>query len=234
MQMPMIKVIVLDDHALVRAGIHSTLADTPFIEIVGEGTAGEHLEPLVREHRPDIVLLDPMIPQWKGERVTHGAIRFRPARVVKKVRQQYPGTEFIVVTHSDTPSVVFGLVNAGAKGYLLKNDALSMELTIAITTVYSGGVCLSPEISRMLSNNQHRMLQEELTDRHIEVLQSLAFHSNELHRDIADALGISETTLKKHVGEIRQRMRVKTTTAAIIKGMQLGIVPIDAITFSEY
>jgi DNA-binding NarL/FixJ family response regulator len=175
-----------------------------------------------------------MMPQNKGESINNGAIRFRPVRAVKTIRRQYPGTEFIVVSHMNTSNFVLNLANAGAKGYLLKDDALSMELTTAITTVYSGGVCLSPEISRTMRTTLYREPQEELSERHKDVLQALAFHSNELQRDIAVTLNISEATLKKHAGEIRQRMRVKTTTAAIIKGMQQGIIPIDAITFPEY
>lgn len=234
MQSPVIKVIVLDDHALVRAGIRSTLADTPSIEIVGEGSAGEHLEPLVREHRPDVVLLDLMMPQQEGESVNNGAILFRPARAVKMVRKQYPGTEFIVISHMSTSNVVVNLANAGVNGYLLKYDGLSIELATAIMTVHRGGVCLSAEISRTLATDRHRILREKLSDRHVEVLQALAIYSNELHRDIAFALNISEATMKKHIGEIRQRLGVKTTTAAIIKGIQLGIVPLDAISFPEY
>ena len=189
MQLLSIKVIILDEYALVRAGIRSTLEKTPSIEIVGEGSAGEHLEPLVREHHPDVVLLDLMMPQWEGENVRGEANRFRPARTVKEIRQHYPGIEFIVVTHVNAPSFVFRMAYAGAKGYLLKKDDLSMELASAITTVYSGGVCLSPEISQMRSNNQPLMFEEQLSDRQIEVLQSLAFHANELQRDIAERPG---------------------------------------------
>ena len=228
-----IKVVILDDHPLMRAGIRANVETSPAIEIVGEGSAGEHLEPLIRKHRPDVVLLDLQMPQRADELVRDGGPMFQALPSIRTMRARYPETRIVIITQHLLRGYLEQFLEAGVSGYLLKDDVLSTELVSAIRTVRNGGVCLSRRASDELSTRPRGMPQpDHLTERHKEVIAALLKHPDAPLSAIAAQLGITEATLKNHLREIRDRLGVRTTKAALIKAVQLGLAPVDLIVIS--
>ena len=230
---PAIKVVILDDHPLMRAGIRANVETSPAIEILGEGSAGEHLEPLIRKHHPDIVLLDLQMPQRAGELVRDGGAMFQALPAIRAMRTQYPDTRFIIITQHLVRGFLEQFLDAGVSGYLLKDDVLSMELVSAIRTVRNGGLCLSRRASDELSTRPRGTPQPDyLTQRHKDVIAALLMNPDASLSVLAAKLDITEATLRNHLREIRERLNVHTTKAALIKAVQLGLAPVDLIVIS--
>lgn len=225
MEPPAIRVVIIDDHPLIRAGIRSELEKSSTIQVVGEGSVGDHLEPLVQKHRPDIVLLDLVMPQHEGQSVRDGGALFDPEQAIERTLDRFPKTRIVVVSQELRQAVIEGLANAGASGYLLKDDALSVNLGVALRTVYNGGICFSPDVTRFIMERRHERPQENpLSDREKEVLSYAILHADSDSAEIAEGLGISLHTYKWHLANIRQILGVRTHTAAVLKGLQLGLV----------
>lgn len=230
-QPPIIKVVIVDDHAITRDGLRVNAEKSPIIEVVGEGSAGEHLEPLIRKYRPDVVLLDLQMPQHAGDNIRSGAPLFQPLSAIRSIRQRYPATQFIIVSQHLPRGILEQLVDAGVSGYLLKEDTMSTELVSAIRTVHNGGICLSREVSDLLTNRPRGVPQPEyITERQKEVVIALLTNPDASASEIANRLGIAHSTLRNHIRELRQRLGVRTTKAALLKAVQLGLVSADLIT----
>ena len=228
-----IRVVVLDDHALLREGVRSTLAREPDIVLVGEGSTGEHLELLLARHRPDVVLLDLRMPQREGETTRDGQ-PFQPQAAVTHMTSIYTETRFLVLSNDCTRGSIEAMMNAGASGYLVKEDRLTTHLGLAIRTVHHGGVCVSPEVREVLSNSPRTAGLDQLSERQVEILEAMALQPNDLLVELAEQLGISESTLKRHAADIRLRLGVRTNTAAILKAVQGGLVSLDTIVLSDH
>ena len=125
-------------------------------------------------------------------------------------------------------------MNAGASGYLVKEDRLTTHLGLAIRTVHHGGVCVSPEVREVLSNSPRTAGLDQLSERQVEILEAMALQPNDLLVELAEQLGISESTLKRHAADIRLRLGVRTNTAAILKAVQGGLVSLDTIVLSDH
>jgi DNA-binding NarL/FixJ family response regulator len=211
-----IKLVIADDQGMVRAGLRSLLDDEPDIEVVGEAVDGLHALSVVRNTRPDVVLMDIRMPELDGLAATRELIAERPDLRV------------LALTTFDLDEYVFQALRAGASGFLLK-DAPAEELANAIRVLARGEALLAPAVTRRvveafaaLPEPPQTPALDELSPRETEVLRLLsAGHSNAY---IADALVISEATTKTHVSNILAKLRLRDRIQAVIYAYEIGLV----------
>jgi DNA-binding NarL/FixJ family response regulator len=201
----MIKVLVVDDHPVVRQGLRTFLDLQDDITVVGESADGESCVADAERLRPDVILLDLRMPGGDGVSALHG-LRDNPARV-------------LVVTSYTEPSAVLPAVRAGAAGYVYK-DIDPPALAAAIRSVHAGHVLLHPDVVRLLAAEDTR--PAELTARERDVLAELA--RGRSNREIARALRLSEKTVKTHVSAILGKLGVQDRTQAALHAVRTGLV----------
>ncbi len=213
----MIRVVLVDDQTLVRRGIRSLLELAGDITIVAEAGDGEEGLAAIRRERPDAVLLDVRMPNKGG------------LDVLRELQAAGASPPTILLTTFDDDEVLLEGVKAGARGYLLKDVSLE-QLTQAIRTVVQGGTLIRPAITeRVLRGLEHVRRDfdalsppDPLTRREVEVLRLMAGgYSN---REIADALGTAEGTVKNHASSILSKLGVRDRTRAVLKALELGYI----------
>ena len=212
------RVIIVDDHELARAGLRSMIGGEPGIEIVGEATNGREALDLCRRVQPDLALMDMRMPEMDGLAAT---------RVIK---QEYPGTNVIIVTLHENPDYLFEALKAGAAGYLLK-DASQREVVSAVRRVLRGERLLNPDLAGQLLRRLSvdagaatgmATAPEQLTPREHEVLRLLA--QGQTDREIARSLLVSPATVRVHVGNIITKLGVSDRTQAAVRAVELGLL----------
>lgn len=205
-----IRVLVADDHAVVRQGLRMFLGLDDEIDIVGEACDGRQAVDLARELQPDVILMDLLMPELDG------------IQAITILRREMPDTEIIALTSVLEDSSVIGAVRAGAVGYLLK-DTEADELVRAIKAAAQGQVQLSPQAAaRLMREVRMPDSPETLTEREVEVLRELALgYSN---KEIAQHLSIGEKTVKTHVSNILSKLNVASRTQAALYAVRLGLV----------
>ncbi|HET7339628.1 MAG TPA: response regulator transcription factor [Candidatus Dormibacteraeota bacterium] len=210
-----IRVLVVDDHLVVRRGLAMFLGADAAIELVGEAADGEEAIRLAGELRPDVVLMDLLLPKVDG------------ITAIENIRRAHPDTQVIALTSVLEDASVVGAVKAGAIGYLLKNTEAD-DLVAAIHAAAAGEVRLSAEASARLVR-EIRMPQspEKLTPRETEVLRLVA--EGQANKEIARALGISEQTAKSHVHEILGKLGMLSRTQAAVYATRIGLVPAESL-----
>ena len=210
--MERIRIAVVDDHALFRAGLTGLLEEMDAFEIVGEASNGREALELISNLKPDVVLLDVNMPGMSG------------VEVVKKINKR-EGCKILMLTISKHEEDLFGAIDAGADGYLLKN-AEPEELRKAIQSVYEGKSIISAEVTRPLfkaiSGMSRIPTDRGLSDREIEVLNCLA--QGMTTSDIATELFISDNTVKTHIRHILEKLESSNRAEAVSKAVQLGLI----------
>jgi len=197
-----IRVMIVDDHAVVRAGLHRLLEQSTDIEVVAEATDGAHALALMAEHQPGLVLMDLSMPGMDGIEAT------------RAIMAGWPLTRVVALTTFSDRERVLAMMEAGASGYVLK-DASPDELVRAITASVDGGVPLSPiAAAALMSSRAERTAVDELTPREREVLVLLAKGHN--NKAIAEQLGISEATVKAHLTHVYHALQVQDRTSAAL------------------
>ncbi|MFZ1397673.1 MAG: response regulator transcription factor [Candidatus Promineifilaceae bacterium] len=218
-----ITVVSIDDHPLIRTAIRSLLESQENIQLIAEGSAGEHVLPLVKEHEPDVLILDLMMPQW--EHASSGE-RFPVLQTVAQLHKNFPETAVIFLTQYVSEALSQQAIRLGVRGYVLKGDDLSLNLPGAIEAVYRGGVYFSKEISQKLfSPIQQPTTEPILSERQKEIILVIAQSPDATYRHLARQLSISESTLKGHLNNIFKALDVGNITACIITCMQRGLIP---------
>ncbi len=209
-----IRVLIADDHSIVREGLRMFLGSDPEIEIVGEARDGAEAVSLARELRPDVVLMDLLMPVMDGVHATAA------------IRREVPDSEVIALTSVLEEDAVVDAVRAGAIGYLLKNTD-AHELRRAIKAAAAGQVYLSPQATARLLREVRTPEEsaEPLTERETEVLQLLA--RGQSNKEISQALHIGEQTVKTHVSHILDKLDVPSRTQAALYALRSGLVAID-------
>lgn len=210
----MIRILIADDHAIVRAGLRALLdrhADE--VQVVAEAARIEDAVRLAAEHVPDVVLMD---LRFSGEAET-GVDATR--RILAEGRPPH----VLVVTNYDTDDEILRAVEAGASGYLLK-DAPPAQLWAAVRTTAAGGSVLPPRVASRLMQSL-RSSAPRLTPRELEVLRSVA--SGKSNRDVARTLFLSEATVKSHLVQVFAKLEVRSRTAAVARGRELGLIPLE-------
>ena len=203
----MIKVLVVDDHPVVRQGLRTFLDLQEDITVVGESADGESCVDDAERLRPDVILLDLRMPGADGVTALRG-LRDNPARV-------------LVVTSYTEPSAVLPAVRAGAAGYVYK-DVDPPALAAAIRSVHAGHVLLHPDVARLLAEGDAHPGPAELTARERDVLAEVA--RGRSNREIARALSLSEKTVKTHVSSILGKLGVQDRTQAALHAVRTGLV----------
>lgn len=206
-----IRILLVDDHSVVRQGLKMFLSLDPELEVVGEAANGAEALRLVHELAPDVVLMDLLMPVMDGITATAA------------IRKEAPGTEVIALTSVLEDAAVTGAVRAGAIGYLLK-DTESEELVRAIRAAAAGQVQLAPQaLARLLREVRAPESPETLTERETDVLRLLA--QGQSNKEIARTLTIGEKTVKTHVSNILSKLGVPSRTQAALYAVRIGLVP---------
>jgi NarL family two-component system response regulator LiaR len=214
-----IRVFIADDHAVVREGLRALIGTEPGIEVVGEASDGLAAVAGIRNLHPDVILLDLVMPHKSG------------LEVIGDTTQDDPHARILVLTSFADDDKVFPAIKAGALGYLLK-DSLPQELLQAIRDVYRGEPSLDPTIAlKLLREFKEPPSQvaapEALTEREMKVLSLVA--RGMTNQEIADALGISERTVRTHIGNILDKLHLANRTQAALYGLRKGLASLDAI-----
>jgi DNA-binding NarL/FixJ family response regulator len=216
----MIRIVIAEDHNLVRQGIRALLEQSGEVQVVAEAANGETAVQLVKEHQPDVVVMDLSMPRLDGAQAAERIIDLKlPTQII------------ILSMHADT-TIVQQLLRLGVKGYLLK-DAVTAELMLAVHSVSQGKLFLSPTISDSVmtmllspSDNTAKTSAELLTPREREVLQLVAEgHTNNA---IGEILKISVKTVEKHRSNLMTKLEVNDLATLIRESIKLGLVLLDS------
>lgn len=210
-----IRILIVDDHSVVRQGLRMFLTLDPELDVVGEATNGAEAVEEVAKLNPDVVLMDLLMPVMDGISAT------------QVIRREHPDTEVIALTSVLEDASVVNAVRAGAIGYLLK-DTQADELCRAIKAAHAGQVQLSPKAAeRLMREIRVPDTPVKLTEREVEVLQLLA--KGKANKEIASELHIGETTVKTHVSNILMKLDVPSRTQAALYAVRIGLVSGDEI-----
>ena len=206
-----IRILLADDHSVVRQGLRMFLGLDPELEVVGEAGDGAEAVRLAHDLQPDVVLMDLVMPVMDG------------ITAIGKLRAELPDIEIVALTSVIEDASVIGAVRAGAIGYLLKNTD-SEALRKAIKAAANGQVQLAPEAaSRLMREMRQPTAKEALTARELDVLKLVS--AGRSNKEIARALQIGEKTVKTHVSSILAKLDVQSRTQAAIYAVQAGLVP---------
>lgn len=213
-----IRVILADDHAVVRVGIRQFLEHAGDIEVVAEASDGLRAQELIEQHLPDVAVLDIQMPQASGIDVT------------RWVRNHHRNVGVLVLTAYDDDPYVLAVLQAGANGYVLKT-ASPAEIIQAVRDVHAGKSALDPAVTQkvmaQIIGQKTTHLVEELTDRELEVL-ALAGRGF-TNKAIGAQLGISDRTVQGHLARIFNKLQASSRTEAVMRAVSLGWLPPDLV-----
>ena len=201
-----IRIVVVDDQAVVRQGFVSLINTVADMEVIAEGTDGRQAVELYRKLRPDVLLTDLRMPLMTG------------VEAIAAIRREFPSARVIVLTAFDGDEDIYRSLQAGALGYLLK-DMFFEELEDAIRTVHAGRRRIPGVVAERLAV---RMTGSDLTARELEVLERIVRGMS--NKEIASALGISEATVKSHINNVLSKLDAADRTQAATKALQRGII----------
>jgi DNA-binding NarL/FixJ family response regulator len=211
-----IRVLIADDHEIVRHGLRTLLELDPELEVVGQAADGAEAVRMAARDRPDVVLMDLVMPGTDG------------VTAIQRIRQEQPETEIIALTSVLEDALVVSAIRAGAIGYLLK-DTRSAELIRAIKAAADGQVQLSPKVAARLFHEIRapETSPETLSPRESEVLRLLA--SGLTNKEMARTLDVGEKTVKTHVSRILGKLGVQSRTQAALYASRMGLIPLDEL-----
>ncbi len=216
------KILIADDHAMLREGMRNLLEQEKDFELVGEATNGEEAVKLAKELKPDIVIMDIVMPKLNGMEAT------------KQIKQACPLTSLLILTAYSDIRYIIGLLEVGACGYLLKN-APGKDVVKAIRAVRSGESVLDPEVTRKLiqrlanlsKSEEQRDTGGQLTTREMEILNWASRGLS--NKEMSEKLFISLRTVKAHMTNIFNKLGCSSRTDAIIKGLKQGYIDLNDI-----
>jgi len=208
-----IRVLLADDHHIVRAGIRQLLESAQDIHVIAEAGDGEEAQSLIEKHKPDVVVLDIQMPKASGIEVT------------RWVRSHLPEVGVLILTAYDDEPYVMAVLQAGANGYVLKT-AKTEELIQAVHEVFEGKSALDPAVTQKLMSNLFKRTDktpvEPLTDRELDVLRLAA--KGFTNKAIGVQLTISDRTVQGHLAHIFAKLQAASRTEAVMRGVSLGLI----------
>jgi len=212
-----IRVMIADDHTVVRDGLAAILEGRPDISVVGQAANGVEAVEKAGELRPDVILMDLRMPEMDG------------AEAMRRIRERDTDVRFLVLTTFDNDEYIFEAIQAGARGYLLK-DVSRQDLFRAVVAVYRGESLIQPAVAarvldRFVELSTRTAPGETLSEREIEVLRLMA--RGAANKEIATELVITESTVKSHIANIFQKLDVNGRTEAVTKALQKGIIRLE-------
>ncbi len=211
MTLETIRVLVVEDHNVVRQGLVALLKAVEGLEVVGEAADGVEAIAQFRQHKPAITLIDLRLPRMGG------------VEVIQRIRVEEPQARFIVLTTYDGDEDIYRALKAGAKAYLLKGMT-SEELVATIQAVHAGKSRIPPAIAERLAE---RMGAEDLTQREFQVLEQIVYGKS--NKEIAAELDVSEATVKTHINSLLGKLGVTDRTQAATTALRRGIVPLESL-----
>ena len=204
-----IRVLIVDDHPMIRAGLTATIDPEPDMTVVASASNGKEGLQQYRQHQPDVMLIDLKMPEMGG------------VEAIRTIRGEFPSAKIIVVSTYQGDEDIYRALEAGAVTYLLK-DTLAEKLVAIIREVAAGGRPIPPEVAQRLTD---RMFQTALTPREVEVLRLVARGMR--NKEIAADLRISDETVQGHVKNILAKLSVHDRTEAVAVAIRRGIVHLD-------
>lgn len=212
-----IRILIVDDHAIVREGQRALIDTEPGMELVGEAADGVQAIEMARSLRPDVILLDLVMPRKGG------------IEAIGEIKEENPSARILVLTSFAEDKKVYAAIKAGALGYLLK-DASPQEILVAIREVYRGEPSMSPPIAQKLMRELVRSsnlppTEEPLTEREVEILMLVA--QGLPNQEIAETLVISERTVRTHVSNILAKLHLANRTQAALYALREGLAHLD-------
>lgn len=212
--MEQIKVLIADDHPVVREGLFAMLSRQPDFKVVGEAKDGAEAVEMARRLNPDVVLMDLRMPEMDG------------VEAMRQIKSTNPDIKFIILTTYSDDEYIFSGLEAGARAYLLK-DAPREELFKAIRAVHKGESLIQPVVASKLIDRFAELSRrapsgEQLTERELEILQLMA--KGAANKEISAQLSISESTVKTHISNIFQKLGVNDRTEAVTEALRRGII----------
>lgn len=212
-----IRILIVDDHIVVRKGIKALLATEPNLEVLDEAEDGLEAVSKYEELKPDVLLLDLLMPKMSG------------IEVIRELKSKYSDVKILVLTSFAADEQVFPAIKAGALGYLLK-DSQPEELIEAIRQVHKGESSLSPSVARkvlqeVFQPGEKTLSPDPLTKREVEVLQVLA--KGKSNREIGEILSITEATVRTHVSNILAKLHLASRTEAALYALKEGVASLE-------
>jgi DNA-binding NarL/FixJ family response regulator len=210
------RIMLADDHQLVRAGFRALLKQIPAVEVVAEAADGREALDLFKKHRPDVVFIDIAMPKLNG------------LEAIARITREFPNAMVVVLSMHANQEYIMQAIQAGARGYLIKDDAVS-ELKAAIKVVTAGELYLSPQISKNLTPGDLEKVGvrydplAKLTTRQREILQLIAEGNNT--KEIAFLLKVSVKTVEAHRTQLMQRLGINDIPGLVRQAMRSGLVP---------
>jgi DNA-binding NarL/FixJ family response regulator len=207
-----IRLVIVDDHPVVRDGLRGMLESQPDFEVVGEASDGEAAVRITNKVKPEIVLMDLRMPEMDG------------VTALREIKASNPQIQVLVLTTYDSDADILPAIEAGASGYLLK-DSSREELYTAIRATARGETVLAPAVAARLVGRMRAPAEEQLSSRELEVLQLVA--EGDSNSEIASRLHISQATVKSHLIHIFGKLGVSDRTAAVTVALRRGILRLD-------
>jgi two-component system NarL family response regulator len=204
-----IRIVVADDHPIVRDGLNAIINDQPDMEVVAEAADGKETVQLALQHRPDVLLIDLRMPQLNG------------VEAINTIRAKWPQARIIILTTYDGDEDIYRALQAGAQAYLLKGMPRT-ELLDTIRAIHAGHKRIPPEVAARLAE---RISASQLTERELEVLQLIV--AGQSNKEIGNNLSITEGTVKAHVNSILGKLGANDRTQAVTEALRRGIVYLD-------
>jgi two-component system, NarL family, response regulator len=203
-----VRVMVVDDHHVVRQGLIALLGMYPEVKVVADAADGPTAVRLYRQHRPDVTLMDLRMPGQGG------------VETITELRAEFPDSRFLVLSTYDVDQDIHRALRAGARGYLLK-DVKAADMVATIVAIHQGRRQVPPKLAEVMLART----ESNLTERELEVLQFMAKGAS--NKEIARGLSIAESTVKAHVNAILNKLDVSARTEAVVVAVKRGLVRID-------
>jgi DNA-binding NarL/FixJ family response regulator len=205
-----IRVLVADDHIVVRLGLVTLINNQPDMEVVAEAANGQEVVDLSKAHRPDVILMDLRMPGLSGD------------QTIAAVCAENPGARVIVLTIHKGDEAAYQALRAGARGYLIK-DVPTKQIVAAIRDVHAGRQSIEPGIAEQVAQ---RLGKAGLSARELDVLKLIANGCS--NKEVANELGVTEATAKKHMTSVLLKLGAKDRTHAVKLGLERGIISLDS------